>query len=124
MLFKPRPQSNTLSKARRPFGDPVSPIKPNPAFKAIPADHVQPTDLSYDVANVLTPDQLQAIQQAGKIVFHSVGDTGGINGTDIQDELAGQMEEQIKNAAADSVPAFFFHLGDVVYYNGISSDYK
>lgn len=124
MLFKPRPQSNTLSKARRPFGDPVSPIKPNPAFKAIPADHVQPTDLSYDVANVLTPDQLQAIQKAGMIVFHSVGDTGGINGTDIQDELAGQMEEQIKNAAADSVPAFFFHLGDVVYYNGISSDYK
>jgi hypothetical protein len=125
MLYKARPQSNTFSKLRRAFGDPVSAIKPNPVFKAIPPDHTQPDNLNYDIANILPADQLAAINQAGKLVFHSVGDTGGISGTDIQDEIAGQMEDQIRNAASlGEAPAFFYHLGDVVYYNGESGDYK
>jgi hypothetical protein len=106
------------------FGNPVAPLKPNPAFKVIPPNHVQPADVTYDVAKILTPAQIAAINTAGKIVFHSVGDTGGINGTAIQDEIAVQMEEQITNAGPDDIPVFFYHLGDVVYYNGETGDYK
>lgn len=52
-----------------------------------------------------------------------VGDTGGINGTSIQDEIATQMEGQYQATLPADVPAFFFHLGDVIYYNGITTDY-
>jgi hypothetical protein len=124
MLYQARPQSNTLSKTKRSFGDPVSFLKSNPVFKPVPVTYVQPADLSYDVASILTAAQIQAINDAGKMVFHCVGDTGGVNGTEIQDELAVQMEAQITNAAAADVPAFFYHLGDVVYFNGVSADYK
>jgi hypothetical protein len=124
MLYKARPNSNTFHKVRMTFGNPVAALKPNPAFKAIPSNHVQPADLTYDVARVLTPAQIAAINTAGKIVFHSVGDTGGINGTAIQDEIAVQMEQQITNAGPEDTPVFFYHLGDVVYYNGETKDYK
>jgi hypothetical protein len=124
MQYRARPQSNTFSKLKRAFGDPVSPLKPNPTFKPIPPTHVQPIDLTYDVAKVLPADKIKAINDAGKIVFHAVGDTGGINGTEIQDVLAAQMEDQISTAGAADAPAFLFHLGDVIYYNGMVADYK
>jgi len=123
MQFKPHSAANTLAKPKRPFGDPVSPIKPNPKFNAIPSDHVQPADLTYDVADLVSPEKIASIKAAGKIVFHSVGDTGGIDGTDIQTALAEQMEEQISAAAEQDAPAFFYHLGDVVYFNGLVKDY-
>jgi len=124
MEYQARPISNTFSKLRRPFDNPVSFVKPNPVFKPIPSKHHQPSSLLYDPANVLGADKIAAINNAGKIVFHALGDTGGINGTATQDELAVQMENQLEAAAPADAPAFFFHLGDVVYYNGISSDYK
>jgi Icc-related predicted phosphoesterase len=124
MKYKALPASNTFSKPRRPFGDPVSPLKPNPGFNPIPADHVMPGDLTYDLEKMLGPDKIASIQAAGKLIFHSVGDTGGVNGTGIQDELAVQMEEQITSAAPGDAPAFFYHLGDVVYYNGQIAGYK
>ena len=33
------------------------------------------------------------------------------------------MEQQIQNPGVNGSPAFFYHLGDVVYFNGISTDY-
>ncbi len=116
MLYKARPKSNTFSKSRSVFGEPLSPIKPNLAFIPIPAGNVQPGNLTYDIANVLTATQIASINNAGYIVFHSVGDTGGVNGTQIQDELAVQMENQITAVAnPQNAPVFFYHLGDVVY---------
>ncbi len=124
MLYKARPQSNTFFKTRSTFGNPVSPLKPSTLFYPIPPANVQPADLTYDISNVLTAAQINQINLAGKLVFHTVGDTGGGSGSAIQDELAVQMENQITQASPADVPAFFFHLGDVVYYNGVSTDYK
>jgi len=124
MRYQPRPQSNTFSKARRAFGDPVSSLKPKSTFVPIPLVHQMPADLTYDAAAVLGNDKINAINSAGKIVFQMVGDTGGINGTDVQDELAVQMEQQVTSANAPDQPAFFYHLGDVIYYNGQSQNYK
>lgn len=124
MHYQARPQSNTFSKQRRVFGNPVSSLKPNGVFVPIPSVHQPPPDLGYDAASVLGNDKMNVIIEAGKIVFHMVGDTGGVNGTDVQDELAVQMEQQITSTNLQDQPAFFYHLGDVVYYNGQSQNYK
>jgi acid phosphatase type 7 len=59
---------------------------------------------------------------AGKIVFHTVGDTGGIKQSDYQMSVAAAMKNDLLQAAPGR-PAFFYHLGDVVYYNGQLSEY-
>jgi predicted phosphodiesterase len=124
MQYQLRPPSNTFAKKRVAFGNPVSSLKPNPTFYPIPATNIQPADLTYDLGNVLDADKIAAITAAGKLVFHCVGDTGGVNGSAIQDEIADQMEAQVTAADTADAPAFFYHLGDVVYYNGLSADYK
>lgn len=59
----------------------------------------------------------------GKLVFHTVGDTGGIKNADYQRDVAAQMKEDLNSEDEGKVPQFFYHLGDVVYYNGQVSDY-
>lgn len=44
-------------------------------------------------------------------------------GTEAQDAVAEAMENQFTSASTNAVPAFFYHLGDVIYYNGQSSLY-
>jgi len=123
MKYRPRPRSNKNNKVRRKFGSPVSPLSPHPTFFPIPPDHIQPADLSYQLGNLLTKSQMNSIQQSGKIVFHMVGDTGGISGTQVQDAIAVQMENQFQQSSNGIAPSFFFHLGDVIYYNGQSANY-
>jgi hypothetical protein len=75
---------------------------------------------------VLQPDFLAAIAAAQKISFHAVGDTGAAKVNSFQ--TAGQAlenEASVANAMVRDVeeggaagPAFFFHLGDVVYNFG------
>jgi hypothetical protein len=61
------------------------------------------------------------------MVFHAVGDTGGVKGTETQEGLAAIMVKQIEDSRANTPPTeeplFFYHLGDVVYFNGMSTDY-
>jgi hypothetical protein len=69
------------------------------------------------------PDQW--IVDAGKLVFHTVGDTGGVNdGAAQQTLIAHAMQAQVEAVADSDKPAFFYNLGDVVYFNGQSSDYS
>ena len=62
---------------------------------------------------------LQAITQTGKIVFHAVGDTGAAKPTGPVTEarVADLMAADVA-AGGPLAPAFFFHLGDVVYHFG------
>jgi hypothetical protein len=53
----------------------------------------------------------------GKLVFHCVGDTGGIKSPEYQTEVATAMKGDLNLPLAQR-PQFFYHLGDVVYYNG------
>ena len=55
-----------------------------------------------------------------ELVFHSVGDTGGIQDPNPQKNVADAMVADRANAPT---PAFFYHLGDVVYFNGDESEY-
>lgn len=56
------------------------------------------------------------------MVFHMVGDTGGVHGAEVQEAIAEHMESQFQNAPDD--PAFYYNLGDVVYFNGLTRHYN
>ncbi|HTB81445.1 MAG TPA: metallophosphoesterase [Opitutaceae bacterium] len=87
--------------------------------------------LQMQLDDFVGPGMAAAIQQAGRIVFHAVGDTGAakvnLNQT-VRQALANQarvadaMAADIAAGGAD-VPAFFFHLGDIVYNFGESQYY-
>jgi Icc-related predicted phosphoesterase len=110
-----------IGKVRRQVGDPVAALKQMTRF--IPVPQPAPNNLVVPL-DVLDSAASQAATKAEKLVFHCVGDTGGIHGTATQEAVALAMENQI-NAAADGLkPAFFYHLGDVIYFNGQSTLYK
>jgi hypothetical protein len=74
-----------------------------------PARNTDPMDLS----TVLGEAAVQKIQDSGKITFHTVGDTGGIQRPQFQFAVADAMAN---DGASGS--CFWYHLGDVVYYCG------
>jgi Calcineurin-like phosphoesterase len=77
-----------------------------------------------NLSDVLDDSFIQAIQAAQKISFHSVGDTGAAKslGPATEASVADMMSADIRNAGTNA-PAFFFHLGDIVYYFGESQYY-
>jgi len=117
-----RPGSHRVGKTRRPFGEPVAFLKPNLRFVNVP---FQPPagDLSLALSSVDSGVN-QAVANEKVLVFHTVGDTGGIHGVAVQEAIAKEMEQQIQNPGVQGSPAFFYHLGDVIYYNGLSIDYQ
>jgi hypothetical protein len=114
----------TFSKPKRAFNDPVSPPPRSPAFIRPPLTNNVNLSVPLDV---ILPGADARITKAKAMVFHAVGDSGGIHGTETQEGLAGVMMKQIEDSRASNKPAeeplFFYHLGDVVYFNGISRDY-
>jgi calcineurin-like phosphoesterase family protein len=79
-----------------------------------------------DLADVLQPEFLEAIATSQQISFHAVGDTGAAKVNSFQTaRQALENEANVADAMANDVqeggatgPAFFFHLGDVVYNFG------
>ncbi len=74
-----------------------------------------------DLADVVGAKAVAAIESAGKLVFHSVGDTGGIQQPEFQENVAAAMERDFEALAP--APSFFYHLGDVVYFYGQRARY-
>jgi hypothetical protein len=66
-----------------------------------------------DLASVLGAAAVAKIQNAGEIVFHTVGDSGGIEKPEFQFAVADAMANDLSSGAA-----FWYHLGDVVYFFG------
>ena len=64
-----------------------------------------------------------AIEQAGQIVFHSVGDTGSAQGPSTQSLVADKMVSDFTEANSADIPSFFYHLGDIAYYFGEATYY-
>jgi Calcineurin-like phosphoesterase len=116
----PPRDANRFAKTRRPFLDPISFPKNNPHFEAPPITNNVNLTLPL---RVIIPEAAAAAQQAGKLLFHVIGDSGGIHGDDVQGKVAEAMEGQIKSAQGADKPAFLYHVGDVVYFNGQSELY-
>jgi hypothetical protein len=92
----------------------------------IPAPRGGATEPILTFAQVLGnagPAAVSAIQASGQIVFHSVGDTGSTKGPKTEVEVADKMVADFDEADPADVPAFFFHLGDVVYNFGEGAFY-
>jgi hypothetical protein len=90
----------------------------------VPPPRVNPSRLN--LAEVLGEDVLHPIVAAGRLSFHAVGDTGAAKvnrsqkmATAIRHEagVADLMAEDVETGG-DQAPAFFFHLGDIVYNFG------
>jgi hypothetical protein len=65
------------------------------------------------------PSMATQITSAGKMVFHVIGDSGGIQDAQFQTDVAGQM---VKSLAKGGVQ-FCYHVGDVVYFTGSHDEY-
>src|SRR5215472_8441449 len=92
--------------------------------KAKAAQHLEPFPASrkpevLSLDQVIGASETAKIKAAGSIVFHSAGDTGGIREPSKQFAVADAMANDIgAKTYQNSRPAFFYHLGDVVYYLG------
>jgi hypothetical protein len=62
------------------------------------------------------------IGAAKKMVFHVLGDSGGVQDAEFQDNVAAQMVKDL-GAGGAAVPQFCYHVGDVVYFTGMDTDY-
>src|SRR5207249_156158 len=65
---------------------------------------------------VLSDADLKRIKAAKKIVFHAAGDTGPSRSARFHEAVVERMEADFQQPPA--APAFFYHLGDVVYNFG------
>jgi len=140
-----KPPKKTKKKPPKPSGQPIF-AQPQPSpdptgFKDPVTDQseqelttlgIVPEPVGNAVEPILTLAQVygsagaaktQAIQQAGQIVFHSVGDTGSVEGPTTQSLVADKMVSDFSEANPADVPSFLFHLGDVVYYFGEATYY-
>jgi Calcineurin-like phosphoesterase len=88
-------------------------------------DEVQPipkpraTPQRMNLADVVGPAEIQRITAAKAIVFHAVGDTGASKESHLPNEeaVADLMVADVRKGGK-TAPAFFFHLGDVIYSFG------
>lgn len=97
-------------------------IHPNQQFQPLPTPTGKaPYHLKLE--DVLPADRMTAIQQANKLVFQTAGDTGGIQSGTAQAIVAQHMVSDLDTSSENDKPAFFYHLGDVVYYYGQKDQY-
>jgi hypothetical protein len=67
------------------------------------------------LAEIIGAPGVKEIQDAGSIIFHALGDAGRPGGSSPQEEIALHMTNEYSTAAGANNPAFFLHLGDVIY---------
>jgi hypothetical protein len=94
-----------------------SDLKASDQLQPIPKPWASPPTLSLDA--ILGTAPVQQITAANSMTFHCVGDTGGIHEPANQFAVADAMAADLVGKTYQTGrPAFFFHLGDVVYYLG------
>ncbi len=95
-------------------------VTPGPQFEPLPP---APGDPPYrrELAEVLSPETLLAIDRDEEVRFHCVGDTGGWRDPRPQRRIADAMVTQLCGPAP---PHFFYHLGDIVYPHGEEANYR
>src|SRR5215472_16154499 len=89
-----------FGKPRIAADDPVAAPKPHPRYIAPPMTNLTNLSLPLDL---ILPDETQAATDAGMLVFHSVGDTGGIHGDDVEKTIAEVMDHQVSHAGKKSL---------------------
>ncbi|HWG40016.1 MAG TPA: metallophosphoesterase [Candidatus Acidoferrales bacterium] len=88
---------------------------PHYPFQPLPPAN-GPAPYRFDLSQLLSADDITRIKN-GTLVFQTVGDTGDARGRQ-QDFVSALMTQDANNLPAEKKPAFFYHLGDVVYFAG------
>jgi hypothetical protein len=109
-----------FAKPAPELGNPVTNRPDQPRFHPLPP--IPETSLDLRLEQIL-PGVTEEAEKAGGLAFHALGDTGGIHGSETQNAVAAAMQDQIATAPWSARPRFLFHLGDIVYLNGESSQY-
>jgi hypothetical protein len=79
-----------------------------------------------NLQDIIGKEPVQNIQNAGRIVFHSVGDTGAkftMAGLGNEADVIDKMVEDFNESDSADIPSFLFHLGDVIYNFGENEYY-
>lgn len=101
--------------------------KLNKEHKLLPMPFPAPRGLPeprLTLAQVLDrPNADTAIEAAGQIVFHALGDTGNISGPTSQSLVADKLVSDFDEAEPAQIPIFCLHLGDVIYSFGEAKYY-
>jgi hypothetical protein len=88
---------------------------PHYPFQTLPAPN-GPAPYRFDLSQLLSAQDVTKIKN-GVLVFQTVGDTGDSRGRQ-PDFVSALMAQDANSLPADKKPAFFYHLGDVVYFAG------
>lgn len=128
--MRPRARPEPASPYAGRFGVPLSPaesqvsknhgFRANQTFQPLPPPTGAPP-YRMSLESVIGSDAARRIERAGELVFHCTGDTGGVKSPEPQQIVAYWMQQDL--ARRTGAPAFFYQLGDVVYFNGQRSEY-
>ena len=116
-----------------PFYTPVPPQarKPTPHGRRM-IDHIQGTlnpipavkgTSMMTLADIVGAKSASDIEKSGTICFHSTGDTGRSSDSP-QGEVAAAMASDFDILHPQNTPAFFLHLGDVIYGHTKDASYR
>lgn len=83
---------------------------------------IRPTLMTLD--QIIGAAGVKEISAAGAIRFHAVGDTGRTNAGNEQEEVAMRMQNDFHLQGGAANPAFFLHLGDVIYGPNKDLEYR
>jgi hypothetical protein len=117
------PSQHTFARPRRSATEQLvgGATRPPPqVFQPLPQPTGQPP-FRLDLASIIGTDAVNAIEEAGTLVFHTDGDTGGVTSPQPQQIVAMWMEHDLDTIKPP--PSFFYHLGDVVYFDGERNRY-
>jgi hypothetical protein len=89
---------------------------PHYPFQPLPPPN-GPAPYRFDLSQLLPATDVAKITSAGVLVFQTVGDTGDYRGR-VQDFVSALMTRDADRLGDDRKPAFFYHLGDVIYFAG------
>jgi predicted phosphodiesterase len=128
-----KPSSEPLRFAHPFFTtQPVGARKPVPGVGTQLLDHIQGNLQSIPapkrtpvmtLADIIGAQSSQQIEASGALRFHSVGDTGK-SANSPQGDVAEAMAKDFDVSKPNASPAFFFHLGDVIYGPGKDQQYR
>jgi acid phosphatase type 7 len=89
---------------------------PHYPFQPLPPPN-GPAPYRFDLSQLLPAADIATIKANG-LVFHTVGDTGDPRSAGPQDFVAQMMTQDAQAQPDNKKPAFYYHLGDVVYFAG------
>jgi hypothetical protein len=94
----------------------LAPLSRGAGFQPLPAPTGQ-APFRLNLADII-PDQVMAMQSAGGLCMHLIADTGGVLNPTPQELVAAGMITDAAIAGPYGKPAFAYHCGDVIYFDG------